>query len=55
MSLEIAQSHAWNLARTLMTCIIVFQIGERMFGVVEAREFDGDAASIVREYDPFAP
>lgn len=55
MSLEIAQSHAWNLARTLMTSIVVVRIGDRLFGVVEAREFDGDAGSIVREYDPFAP
>lgn len=54
MSLEIAQSHAWNLARTLMTCIVVVRIGERLFGVVEAREFDGDADSIIHEYDPFA-
>lgn len=54
MSLEIAQSHAWSLARTLMTCIVVFRIGDKLFGVVEACEFDGDTASIVREYDPFA-
>ncbi len=54
MSLEIAQSHAWNLAQTLMTCIVVFRIGDHLFGVVEAREFDGDADSVVREYDPFA-
>ena len=54
MSLEIAQSHAWNLARTLMTCIVVFRISDRIFGVLEAREFDGDATSIVQEYDPFS-
>jgi hypothetical protein len=55
MSLEIAQTHAWNLARTLMTCIVVIRIADQMFGVVESHEFDGDAGSIVREYDPFAP
>lgn len=54
MSLEIAQSRAWNLARTLMTCIVVIRIADQMFGVVELSEFDGDAATIVREYDPFA-
>lgn len=54
MPLEIAQSHAWDLAQTLMVCIIVFQIGEQVFGVVEADEFDGDVETIVREYDPFA-
>lgn len=54
MSLEIAQSHAWNLARTLMTCIVVVKIGNHLFGVLEAREFEGDTASIVHEDDPFA-
>lgn len=54
MSLKIAQSHAWNLARTLMTSIVVIRIGDRLFGVVEEREFDGDTSSIVHEYDPFA-
>lgn len=54
MPLEIAQSHAWSLARTLMACIVVFEIGDAVFGVVEAQEYDGDLDSIVREYDPFA-
>ena len=53
MPLTLAQSHAWNLARTLMACIVVFHIDEKLFGVVEAREYDGDPAAIVREYDPF--
>ena len=54
MPLEIAQSHAWRIACTLMACIIVLEIGDSLFGVVEAQEFDGDVESIVREYDPFA-
>lgn len=54
MPLNLAQHYAWNLAQTLMACIIVFQIGEQIFGVVESRDFDGDVDSIVREYDPFA-
>jgi len=54
MSLKIAQSHAWSLAWTLMTCIVVFRISDKQFGVAEACEFGGDTASIVREYDPFA-
>lgn len=54
MPLKLAQSNAWNLAHTLMACIIVFRIDEKLFGVVEAREYDGDPAHIVREYDPFA-
>lgn len=54
MPLTLAQSHAWNLARTLMACIVVVRIDETLFGVVEAREYDGNPAAIVREYDPFS-
>jgi len=53
MPLNLAQKNAWSLARTLMTIIVVFKTGEHSFGVAEAQEFDGDPASIVREYDPF--
>lgn len=53
MPLSIAQNRAWNLALTLKVCMIVFQIGDQAFGVVESSEFDGDADSVVREYDPF--
>lgn len=54
MPLTLAQKNAWSLARTLMTIVIVVRIGEHEFGVLEAQEFDGDPAWIVREYDPFA-
>ena len=54
MPLDLAQKNAWNLARTLMTIVIVFRIGRFEFGVVQAQEFDGDPELIVREYDPFA-
>jgi hypothetical protein len=54
MPLSLAQSYAWNLARTMMACIVIFRINEQIFGVAEAREYDGDPDSIVREYDPFA-
>lgn len=54
MPLTLAQKNAWNLARTLMTIVIVFETGDGNFSVVEAQEFDGDPALIVREYDPFA-
>lgn len=54
MPLILAQKNAWNLARTLMKIVIVIRIEDRNFGVIEAEEFDGDPASIVREYDPFA-
>ncbi len=54
MPLNLAQRNAWSLARTLMTIVIVFHIGDQKFGVAEAQEFDGDPALIVSEYDPFA-
>lgn len=54
MPLSLAQRNAWNLARTLMTIVVVFRIEGSNFGVAEEREFDGDPSLIVREYDPFA-
>jgi hypothetical protein len=52
MSLPFAQARAWNLAKTLMVTIVLFQI-EGGYGVMPEAEFDGDPASVVREYDPF--
>lgn len=53
MSLSIAQHFGLNMSRTMMSCIVIFRISETIFGVAEAREYDGDPAAIVREYDPF--
>ena len=55
MPLSLAQSYGWSLARTMMASIVIFQISEKLFGVSEAREFDGDPVTIVREYDPYEP
>lgn len=52
MPLTIAQRHAWSLARTLMVCITLFRAGNG-YAVLPTSEFDGDADSIVCEYDPF--
>lgn len=52
-TLNEAQSRAWNLATTLMVCIVLFQI-EGGYGVMPWTEFDGDVDSVIREYDPFA-
>ena len=52
-TLSAAQDRAWNLATTLMVCVILFQAGE-LYGVMPSSEFDGDPETIVREYDPFA-
>lgn len=54
MPLKVAQSYAWTLARSMMVVIVLFQIDEQIFGVAEARDYDGDPLNIVREYDPFA-
>ena len=52
-NLSLAQNHAWSLARTLMVCITLFR-GEDGYGVVPTDEFEGDTASIIHEYDPYA-
>lgn len=52
MSLTIAQRHAWSLARTLMVCVTLFQAGS-VYAAVPTAEFDGDADSVIHEYDPF--
>ncbi len=53
MSLSTAQRYAWNLAKTLMVEVTLFATPGGYVAVPTA-EFDGDADSVVREYDPFA-
>lgn len=53
MSLTTAQKLAWNLATTLMVGVVLFQTPDG-YGVMPETEFDGDPASVVHEYDPFA-
>lgn len=52
-NLELAQKHAWNLARTLMAPVILFQVDDE-FGVVLADELDDAEVEILFEYDPYA-
>ncbi len=52
MPLNIAQRHAWSLARTLMVCITLFHAGDS-FGVMPSDDYDGEAGRIVQVYDPF--
>ena len=52
MSLETAQSFAWNLARTLMTRTVLFRAGDG-FAAMPTGEYDGDPREILCEYDPF--
>lgn len=49
--LSLAQNHAFQLARTLMVPVTLFQVdGE--FGVLPSDELDDADVEIVHEYDP---
>ena len=52
MSLSLAREHAFSLATTLMTCVILFKADEG-FGVMTAAEFDGEPDAVILEFDPF--
>jgi hypothetical protein len=51
-NLELAQKHAWNLARTLMTTIILFQSDDE-YGVLPADEISDGEVTALFEYDPY--
>ena len=53
MSLSLAQRNAWSLAKTLMVCVTLFEAGSG-YSAAPTSEFDGDPASVVHEYDPWA-
>jgi hypothetical protein len=53
MPLFTAQSLGWNLARTMMTVIVLIETAKG-YAVMPLDEFDGDPATIVSEYDPFS-
>lgn len=52
MPLSTAQSLAWNLAKTLMTVIVLIRT-DKGYAVMPWDEFDGNPSQVVREYDPF--
>ncbi|UXS43045.1 hypothetical protein FY150_24925 (plasmid) [Agrobacterium tumefaciens] len=52
-NLELAQKHAWNLARTLMTTVILFQ-SDSEYGVLPADELDDAEVNALYEYDPYS-
>ena len=54
MSFPDAHAFAFSLAATLMVSIVIFQAGDGTMGVMPAGEYDGEAAAIVHEIDPFA-
>jgi hypothetical protein len=51
-NLELAQKHAWSLARTLMTTVILFRSGSA-YGVLPADELDDADVVALYEYHPF--
>lgn len=53
-NLTLAQNHAFDLARTLMVPVILFQV-EKEFGVMVSSEYDGEQDAILHEYDPWTP
>lgn len=55
MSLSQAYAFAFSLATTLMTAIVIFRAADGTHSVSPANEYDGAAAAIVTEIDPFAP
>ena len=50
--LSLAQSHAWNLARTLMVPVILFKVDDE-YGVMPAAELDDAEVEPLFEYDPY--
>ena len=52
MSLSLAREHAFSLAITLMTCVVLFRAGDG-FSAMPTAEFDGEPEAVVFEYDPY--
>ncbi len=51
--LSLAQNHAWNLARILMTPVVLFQSGTK-FGVLPVDEFEDADVIGLYLYDPYS-
>ncbi|CAN7702687.1 hypothetical protein N7E70_030765 (plasmid) [Aminobacter sp. NyZ550] len=52
-NLELAQKHAWNLARTLMVTVILFQSDDE-YGVLPENELDDAEVEALYVYDPYS-
>ena len=55
MPRSLALANAWNLATTLMVCVVIFRAGTDGYGIMPAAEYDGDPAAVLHEFDPFQP
>ena len=51
--LSLAQNHALDLARTLMTPVILFKVDEDAYGVLPADDLDDDEVNALYFYDPY--
>ena len=49
--LSLAQQHAWNLARTLMTPVVLF-LSDDEYGVLPEEELDDGEVQALYVYDP---
>lgn len=54
MSLSVAQAHAYELAITLMTTVLLIR-GDEGYGVMAADDYDGEQDLIIHAFDPFEP
>lgn len=52
-NLELAQKHAWDLARTLMTTVVLFQSDDE-YGVLPENELDDAEVEALYIYDPYS-
>ncbi|WIJ25765.1 hypothetical protein [Devosia sp. RR2S18] len=50
--INLVRRAAWHLAKTLMVSVVLFRAGSE-FAIMEARDYDGDEAAILEEFDPF--
>lgn len=55
MSQALAFANGWNLATTLMVCVVVFYADTGNCGVMLTAEYDGDPGAVIHEFDPFQP
>ena len=53
MSQSLAFANGWNLAQTLMACVVIFHTGTGGYGAMPTTEYDGDPAAVIHEFDPF--
>ncbi|MCZ0738454.1 hypothetical protein [Phreatobacter sp. AB_2022a] len=54
-NLDLAQNHAWNLARTLMVPVTLFRASGE-YGVLPTADIDdADDLEVIHEFDPWSP